>query len=182
MLSGELPGGVMLLRGLVLLMAAALLCGCETARSGLDYSETLRKIGPPKAGQVRVVVLREKGYGGVGDAGFAFTLDGAPMNGLKTGTYLYADRPAGQHQFVAEEAALGTTRVDFSAQSGQTVFFVVRMSERKTAMIANSSTGVLGWGLTLAMTSGYKNQGPLDFLALDEQAARTTIAELRLAE
>ncbi|MGY3291434.1 hypothetical protein ACVWWP_004501 [Bradyrhizobium sp. LM3.6] len=32
------------------------------------------------------------------------------------------------------------------------------------------------------MTSGYKNQGPLDFLPLDEPAAMTTIAELRLAE
>jgi hypothetical protein len=32
------------------------------------------------------------------------------------------------------------------------------------------------------MTSGYKNQGPVDVLALDETAARTTIAELKLAE
>lgn len=172
----------MLLRGLVLLMVVALLCGCETARSGLDYAETVRKSGPPKAGQARIVVLREKGFGGVGDWDFGFTLDGAPIKGLKTGTYVYVDRPAGQHQFVAEEAALGVTRVDFSAQSGQTLFFVARMSERKTAMIANASTGLLGWGLTLAMTSGYKNQGPLDFLPVDEQAARTTIAELRLAE
>jgi hypothetical protein len=78
--------------------------------------------------------------------------------------------------------ALGITRVDFSAQSGQTVFFVSRLSERKSAMIANASTGLLGCGLTLAITSGYKNQGPLDFLPLDEQAARTTIAELKLAE
>lgn len=172
----------MLLRALVLLLAAVLLCACETARSGLDYSETVRKIGPPKAGQTRVVVFREKGYGGIGDSDWVFSLDGTPIKGLKTGTYVYVDRPAGQHQFVAEEAALGTTRVDFSAQPGQTVFFVTRMSERKSAMIANASTGLLGWGLTLAMTSGYKNQGPLDFLPLDEQAARTTIAELKLAE
>jgi hypothetical protein len=173
----------MLLRGLVLLMAAALLCGCETARSGLDYSETLRKLGPPKAGQARIVVFREKGYGGLADAGWGFTLDGAPLKGLKTGTYVYADRPAGPHQFVAEEPGFpGVTRVDFTAQSGQTLFFVARMSERKSAVIANASTGLLGYGLTLAMTSGYKNQGPVDFLPLDETAARTTIAELRLAE
>lgn len=172
----------MLLRGLVLLVAAALLCGCETARSGLGYSETVRKLGPPKAGQARVVVFREKGFGGIGDPDWEFSLDGTPIKGLKTGTYVYVDRPAGQHQFVAEEAALGVTRVDFSAQSGQTVFFVARFSQRKSAMIANASTGVLGWGLTVAMTSGYKNQGPLDFLPLDESAARTTIAELRLAE
>ncbi|MCA1410233.1 hypothetical protein I6F30_03500 [Bradyrhizobium sp. NBAIM20] len=172
----------MLLRGLVLFVAAMLLCGCETTRSGLDYSAIERKIGPPKAGQARVVVLREKGFGGLGDPDWAFSIDGMPIKGLKTGTYVYVDRPAGQHQFVAEEAALGVTRVDFTARSGQTVFFVARYSERKNAMIANSSTGLLGWGLTLAITSGYKNQGPLDFLPLEEQAARTTVAELRLAE
>jgi len=175
--------GAMLLRGVVLMIVAVLLTGCETARSGLDYSEALQKIGPPKAGQARIVVLREKGYGGLADAGWGFTLDGAPLKGLKTGTYVYADRLAGQHLFVAEEPGFsGTTRVDFAAQSGQTLFFVARMSARKSAVIANSSTGLLGYGLTLAMTSGYKNQGPMDFLPLDETAARTTIAELRLAD
>ena len=174
----------MLLRGLVLLVAAALLCGCETtARSGLDYSETLRKVGPPRAGQARIVVLREKGYGGLADARRGFSLDGTPLSGLKTGTYVYADRPAGQHQFVAEEAGFpGVTRIDFAARSGETLFFVARMSERKNAVIANASTGLLGYGLTLAMTAGYKNQGPMDFMALDETAARTTIAELKLAQ
>ncbi|MCP3444626.1 hypothetical protein [Bradyrhizobium sp. CCGUVB14] len=175
----------MLLRGLVLLVAAALLCGCETtARSGLDYSETLRKIGPPKAGQARIVVFREKGFGGLADAGWGFKLDGTPLSGLKTGTYVYADRPAaGPHWFVAEEPGFpGVTHVEFSARPGETLFFVARVSERKNAVIANASTGVLGYGLTLAMTSGYKNQGPVDFLALDETAARTTIAELKLAD
>lgn len=182
---GTMFGGVMLLRGLVLLVAAAMLCGCETttARSGLDYSETLRKVGPPKAGQSRIVVLREKGYGGLADAGWGFSLDGTPLKDLKTGTYVYADRPAGQHQFVAEEAGFpGVTHIDFSARSGETLFFVARMSDRKNAVIANAGTGVLGYGLTLAMTAGYKNQGPMDFLALDDTAGRTTIAELKLAQ
>ena len=49
-------------------------------------------------------------------------------------------------------------------------------------MIANASTGLLGYGLTLAMTSAYKNQGPVDFSPVEEAAARTTVAELRLAE
>lgn len=170
-------------RGMVALAAAALLCGCETTqRNGLDYAAMTQKVGPPKAGHGRIVMLREKDFGNIVDRAFEFQLDGTPVQGLRTGTYVYVDRPAGQHQFVAEEAALGVTRVDFAAQSGQTVFFVTRMSERKSAVIANASTGLLGWGLTLAMTSGYKNQGPLDFLPLDEQAARTTIAELRLAE
>jgi hypothetical protein len=139
--------------------------------------------GHQRPGRRASSCFAKRGYGGLADAGWGFTLDGAPLKGLKTGTYVYADRPAGPHQFVAEEPGFpGVTRVDFTAQSGQTLFFVARMSERKSAVIANASTGLLGYGLTLAMTSGYKNQGPVDFLPLDETAARTTIAELRLAE
>jgi hypothetical protein len=36
--------------------------------------------------------------------------------------------------------------------------------------------------LSSAMTAGYSNPGPLGFFPLDETAARTTIAELRLEE
>ncbi|MDX3971310.1 MAG: hypothetical protein QHD01_32600 [Bradyrhizobium sp.] len=48
-------------------------------------------------------------------------------------------------------------------------------------MIANASAGLPGYGLTLAMTSAYKNPGPVDFSPVDEAAARTTVAELKLA-
>jgi hypothetical protein len=41
---------------------------------------------------------------------------------------------------------------------------------------------VLGLVLSTALTAGYKNPGPLDFLPLEEAAARTAIAELRSAE
>jgi hypothetical protein len=46
-------------------------------------------------------------------------------------------------------------------------------------VIANASTGLLGYGLPLAMTSAYKNPGPV---SVDEAAARATVAELKLAE
>lgn len=170
-------------RGVVLAVAAILLCGCETDRSGLDYSGMMHKIGPPRAGQSRIVVLREKGYGGIADAGWHVQLDDAPMSSLKTGTYVYADRPAGRHQLTATEAAFpGVTRSDITAEAGRTYFFVARMSERKTALIATSSSGLLGLALGTAFTAGYKNPGPLDFLPLEEVAARQTIAELRLSQ
>ena len=173
----------MILRGVVLLIAAAMLCGCQTERSGLDYATAMQRIGPPKAGHARIVVFREKGFGGVADAGWEFALDGAVLKGLKTGTYLYVDRPAGQHQFFAAEPGFpGETHQDISVQSGRTYFSLARNSDRKNAVIANASTGLLGYGLTLAMTSAYKNQGPLDFSPVEEAAARTTVAELRLAE
>ena len=55
------------------------------------------------------------------------------MNGLKTGTYVYADRPSGPHQLTATEAAFpGVTRRDITAQSGQTYFFVARMPPRRS--------------------------------------------------
>jgi hypothetical protein len=81
-------------RGVVLLTAAVLLCGCETVRNGLDYSAMMQKVGPPRPGQSRIVVLREKAYAGIGDPGWDVKLDGGPMSDLKTGTYVYADRSA----------------------------------------------------------------------------------------
>lgn len=170
-------------RGVAYLLGALLLCGCETTqRNGLDYAAMTQKVGPPKAGHARLVMLREKTFSIV-DSDFRFELDGTPVPGLKTGTYVYADRPAGQHRITASEAGFpGVTEIDISIQSGRTYFYVVRVSERKNIMIANSSQGLLGLALSAAMTVGFKNQGPLDFLALEEPAARTTIAELRLAE
>jgi hypothetical protein len=181
---GLVLGGAVFLRGVVLLISAALLGGCETQRNGLDYAGMMRKLGPPKVGQARIVVLREKAYGGIVDAVWQVQLDGVPMNGLRTGTYVYADRPVGDHQLTATEAAFpGVTRRDITAQPGQTYFFVARMSERKNAILASSAgAGLVGLALSSAMTAGYSNPGPLDILPLDETAARTTIAELRLGE
>jgi hypothetical protein len=160
-------------RGVALAVVAVLLCGCETERNGLDYSAVMRKVGPPKAGQARIVVLREKGYGGIVDGGWNVQLDEAPMRSLKTGTYVYVDRPAGHHQLTATEAAFpGVTRNNMTAESGRTYFFVARMSERKTALIATSSSGLLGLAVGTVITAGYKNPGPLDFFPLEEVAAR----------
>jgi Protein of unknown function (DUF2846) len=179
-----LPGGWMFLRALVLLSAAVLLCGCETERDGIDYSAMTQRVGAPRPGQARVVILREKGYGGITDAAWEIQLDGAPMNGLRSGTYVYSDRPAGPHQLTATEPAFpGVTHRDITAQAGQTYFFVARPSERKSAILASTAgVGLVGFALSSAMTSGYSNQGPFDLLPLDETAARTTIAELRLGQ
>ena len=86
----------------------------------------------------------------------------------------------------ATEAAFpGVTHYDITAQSGQTYFFVARTSKRKNAMIAAAGAtggGILGLALGTAFTSGYDNPGPIDFFPLDETAARTTIAELKLGQ
>jgi hypothetical protein len=120
-----------------LVLGALLLCSCQTTeRGGLDYAAMTQKVGPPKAGQARIVMLREKTFSIV-DADSRFELDGVPIQGLKTG-YVYADRPAGQHRFAASEGGFpGTTEIDIAVQSGRTYFYVVRMSERKAAIAAN---------------------------------------------
>ena len=171
-------------RGLALLIVAGLLSGCETARSGLDYSAMMQKAGPPRAGQARIFVLREKGYAGIADSGWDIKLDGGPMSDLKTGTYVYADRPAGQHQLSATASLFpGVSQHDISAQSGHTYFFLVRPSERAKVLAGMSAAGgVAGLLVGAAVTSSNSNPGPLDFFPLEEAAARQTIAELRLAE
>ena len=142
-------------RGVVLAVAAMFLCGCETERNGLDYSAMTQKLDPPRAGQARIAVLREKGFGGSVDTGWNVQLDEAPMSDLKTGTYVYVDRPAGRHQLTATEAAFpGVTRRDDTAESGRTYFFVARMSERKSALIATSSSGLLGLAVGTVITAG----------------------------
>jgi hypothetical protein len=173
-------------RGVALLISVLLLGGCETQRDGLDYSAAARKVGPPKAGHARIVVLREKGYGGIVDGAWDVQLDGTPVTGLKTGTFVFVDRPQGPLQLTATEAAFpGVTKHDITAQSGQTYFFVARTSKRKNALMATAAGtggGILGLALGTAFTSGYDNPGPIDFFPLDETAARTTIAELKLGQ
>src|SRR5438552_13224240 len=94
-------GGEMFGRGVALVLGALLLCSCQTTeRHGLDYAAMTQKVGPPKAGHARIVMLREKTFSIV-DAGSRFELDGEPIRGLKTGTYVYADRPAGPQRFTA---------------------------------------------------------------------------------
>jgi hypothetical protein len=172
-------------RGVALSLAAVTLLGCAaTERTGTDFAGMTQKLGPPRAGQARIVVLREKAYGGITDAGWDIKLDGGPMSDLKTGTYVYADRPAGQHQLSATASLFpGVSQYDVSAQSGRTYFYLVRPSERAKVLAGMSAAGgVAGLLVGAAVTSGNSNPGPLDFLALEETAARQTIAELRLAQ
>lgn len=170
-------------RCVALPIAALLLSGCVTERGGVDYTAMVQKVGPPAAGQARIVVLREKGYAGVIDQGWDVRLDGGPMTDLKTGTYVYADRPAGRRQLSATASMFpGVSEHDVSAVSGRTYFFLARPSARaKTLQGMSAAGGVAGLLVGSAITSNDSNPGPLDFLPLDDQAARTMIAELRLA-
>jgi hypothetical protein len=109
-------------------------------------------------------------------------LDGALMGELKTGTFLYVDRPIGKHQFSVEVSGFpGVTQHEFSIASGKTYFFLVRRSERSKALAGGQmAAGLVGYLAVAAATSKSDNLGPVDFISLDEAAARQAIADLRL--
>jgi Protein of unknown function (DUF2846) len=172
-------------RGVVLAIAAVLLAGCASQRTGADYVGLVQKVGPPGPGQSRIVVLHEKSSGlGLAYCICDMKLDGGPMGRLKPGTYVYADRPAGHHQLLASETMFpGESKRDIRTESGRTYFFLVRASDRHNAVTGMAMVGGLAGALVAsAATSGSNSPGPVDFFPLDEAAARTAIAELQLAE
>jgi hypothetical protein len=172
-------------RGVVLCVAAGLLLGCASQRTGFDYAGMMQKVGPPRAGQARIVVFEEKASGlGLSSSICEVQIDGGPIGRLKPGTYVYADRPAGRHQLLATETLFpGDTRHDLSAEPGRTYFFLARTSARHDALTGLSMMGGLAGAVVGSVaTAGSDNPGPIDFLLLDETAARATISEIQLAE
>ena len=172
-------------RGVVLSLAAVSLLGCASGRIGADYATMTQKVGPPRAGQARIVLLQEKASGlGYGSCACDMKLDGDPMGRLRPGTYLYADRAAGHHQLLAAETMFpGDSKRDITMESGRTYFFLARVSERHSTLTGMTVAGGLaGMLVASAVTSGSENPGPVDFFPLDEPGARATLAELQLAE
>ncbi|MEP6840103.1 MAG: DUF2846 domain-containing protein [Bradyrhizobium sp.] len=170
---------------MIALLAAALLSGCVSDRVGVDYAAVVQKVGPPKPGQSRIVVLQEKRKGlSMALCACDVKLDGSPIGKVIVGTYAYADRPAGRHQLIASEILFpGETTRDFSTESGRTYFFLIRSSDRHDSVTGVSMVaGLAGGLLASAATAGSGNPGPAEFLALDETTAKTTLAELQRVE
>ena len=175
----------MLSRGVALSVGAMLLSGCVSDGVGTDYASIAQKVGPPRGGQSRIVVLQAKREGlSVAHCACDMKLDSNPIGTVAAGTYAYADRAAGRHELVAGETLFpGETKRDFTTVSGRTYYFLIRSSKRHDAVTG----GVILGGLTGAVvasvvTSGDENPGPAELLPLDESVARTTLAELQLAQ
>ncbi|WP_245321781.1 DUF2846 domain-containing protein [Bradyrhizobium sp. LTSPM299] len=161
-----------------------LMSGCVSDGVGTDYAAISQKVGPPKPGQSRIVVLQEKRKGLSAFCGCDVKLDGEPIGKVAIGTYVFADRPAGRHQFIASETLFpGDTTYNFSTEPGRTYFFLVRASERYASVSGVTMMGgLVGGVIASAVTANAANPGPADFFALDEPTARTTLAELQLAQ
>jgi len=129
-------------RGIVL-AAAIFLSGCVSDQVGTDYAAIAQKVGPPKPGQSRIVVLQEKRQGlSMALCACDMKLDGDPIGKVIVGTYVYADRPTGRHQLVASEALFpGETRREFATESGRTYYFLIRSSERHDAVTGGALMG-----------------------------------------
>jgi len=170
-------------RGVVAAALAALLAGCASDKTGTDYLTTSQKIGPPRPGQSRIVVMSEKAMG-LGAAVCDVAIDGSAAGKVKAGTYVYADRPAGKHQMVATQTLFpGDTKRDITTESGRTYFFQIKNSERTNAMVGfGVMGGLIGMGVAAAATSSNDNPGPVDFVPLDEATAQTALASLQLAD
>jgi Protein of unknown function (DUF2846) len=172
-------------RGVALLAVAMLLSGCVSDGVGTDYGSVAQKIGPPKSGHSRIVVLQEKRKGlSMALCACDMKLDGEPIGKVTVGTYAYADRPAGPHQLIATETLFpGETRREFTTAAGRTYFFLVRSSERHDTVTGGAMLGgIVGVVATSVVTSSSQNTGPADLFPLDEAAAKTTLAELQLAQ
>jgi Protein of unknown function (DUF2846) len=83
-------------RAVVSFAAATVLSGCMSDQVGTDYASIAQKVGPPKSGHSRIVVLQEKRQGlSMAVCACDMKLDDEPIGKVIVGTYVYADRPAG---------------------------------------------------------------------------------------
>jgi hypothetical protein len=182
--SGFLEATAHIRRLTFLCLAAGLVFGCAATRSGTSFMSITQNVGPPKAGQSRIVLLRNKGYSGIVDAGWPVELDGAPFASLKTGTFAYADRPAGRHQLSLISSDFPRpSRHDVATAPGRTYFFRVEQNEKGRMIAAGStSAGLAGLLVTSAMSAAADDRGTFDFVPLDEGVARQTLSDLALSD
>jgi hypothetical protein len=75
------------------------------------------------------------------------------------------------------------TKTDITTQTGRVYFFLVQSSQRSKALSAGAMVGgVAGALVASGASSGSDNRGPVDFVPLDEAAARNAIEELQLTD
>ena len=162
---------------------AMLLSGCITGRVGTEYAVVAGKVGAPKAGLSRIVILSQK-ESWLDATSCDAKIDGVALSRLLPGTYVYIDRPAGRHDLVATQTLFpGDSKLDFSTEAGRTYFFSIRPSERSRAVQGGGMVfGLAGMAVMAAASSGHQNQGPVDFVPLQEGQAMPALAELLLAE
>jgi hypothetical protein len=167
------------------LLAVVVVAGCAPTRAGLDLDAMTKTIGAPKGGQSRVIVIRDKAYAGIFDEGWQAYLDGIPMGNLKTGMFVYKDRPAGQHQlFFGRPGDLSRgSQQEFATAPARTYFFRLQVNQKGAMVSAAAQTaGLAGLLVSSAISAAADERGLFDFVPLDEATAQQAMVDLRLAE
>jgi hypothetical protein len=171
--------------GMLAAAFAVMLCaGCAQTRTGATVDDLTQQIGSPRAGQARIVVIRDKEYGGMFDAGWQVQLDGAAMGDLKTGTFVYRDSPSGTHRlsFARPGDLARASTHDFTAAPGRTYVFRLELNDKGRMVYASSvGAGLAGMMLSSALSDAADQRGFFDFMLLEGEAARTALADIRLA-
>ncbi|WP_050044903.1 DUF2846 domain-containing protein [Bradyrhizobium sp. LTSP849] len=175
----------MLRLGVLLSAVGAMLAGCVSDQVGTDFASVSQKIGPPRAGQSRVVFLQDKRQGlSMAICACEVKLDGAPLGKILAGNYAYADRPAGRHELLVTELLFpGDTKREIVMESGRTQFYLIKSSPRHDATTGGAILGGLaGLAVVSVATAGEANPGPAELVPLDEATARTKLAELQAVD
>ncbi|QPF94826.1 DUF2846 domain-containing protein [Bradyrhizobium commune] len=170
---------------LLLLAVGAGLAGCVSDQVGTDFASVSQKIGPPRAGQSRVVFLQDKRQGlSMALCACEVKLDGTPLGKVIAGKYAYADRPAGRHELLVTEALFpGDTKREIVMESGRTQFYLIKSSPRHDAATGGAVLGgLIGLAAVSVATAGEANPGPAELVPLDEATARTKLAELQAVD
>jgi hypothetical protein len=167
-------------------VAVAVVAGCASPeRTGASFDTLAKNIGAPRAGQARIIVLRDKAYPGIFDVGWQVKLDGAPMGDLKTGSFVYRDRPPGSHVLTFERTGdlFRASHNSFAAAPGRTYYFRLDINDKGRGIEASAIVaGLAGALISSAAAAAADDRGLFDFTPLDGAAAREAMAELRLAD
>jgi hypothetical protein len=167
-------------RPVLALVVATAFASCAPMRAGA----TLDAIPPLKPGLARVFVLRDRAIGGIFDTGWQAYLDEAPMGDLKTGMFVYLDRPPGSHRlyFARPGDLFRASQQEISVLAGRTYYFRLDMNEKgKWISSSGAAAGLTGMLVSSAISAGADERGLFDFTPLDEAAAQAAMHELRLA-
>jgi hypothetical protein len=171
---------------LALLAAVSLLSACASPdRTGATFTALQSRVGQPKPGQGRIVVLRTKAFSGIIDVGWEVRLDNEPMGDLKTGTFVYRDRPAGTHELTFARAGdlYRASRRTVTVVPGRTYYFRLEMNDKGNAVQASATVaGLAGLLIVSAATSAQDDRGLFDFVPVEGRFAQEAMAEVRLAE
>jgi hypothetical protein len=156
-----------------------MLSGCAaTLREGTSLAALAQRA--PKAGLARVAVYRHKGYAGLFDIGWKVELDGTPMAGIKTGTFVYRDVPAGPHRLVfLGDQFPRPSHHEFNAAAGRTYAFRIEMNDKgKMLQATGAAAGVAGLLAVGAISAATDERGSYDFMPVDPAA----LADIALAD